>query len=322
MNIPLVSVYVPCFNNVKTIKRCIDSLVCQTYANIEILVIDNMSTDNSRDVVKELIKADNRIRLISCETRGLSAVRNTATPNAKGEWITTVDGDDSVEPEYVERLITVAKSRNADVVCCSHYYINVKKQRIKLSNFTGASKEDVHCFFLTKGRRFCQVWGKLYKKELLEKITYPEGRIFEDIAALPHVIEEAGKVIIIDEPLYDYYENSQSISHKSKPENMMDGLEARLDNCSFYREKYHVLYPDAYDCVLDFGFFLLGRIYRAGRENYDALYGEVVGIIKDALIMAGVDGFKMRRAVKIFLRNPEKAGKYFNAYSKRRIRGF
>ena len=129
---PLITIIVPVYNSEKTLHRCVDSILDQTYQNFEILLINDGSKDHSGDICDEYAKSDTRVRVFHKENKGVSAARNTGLDNAKGAWVSFVDSDDWISSEYLNVLYKEAIVTNADVVTCD--FFEVVRNGIRMCN--------------------------------------------------------------------------------------------------------------------------------------------------------------------------------------------
>lgn len=317
---PLVSIYVPCLNVEKYIEKCIRSIMGQTYDNIDIVIIDNNSTDGTVEIIEKLKQSDSRIRFFSEERKGISIVRNAAIGYCLGEWIMEVDSDDAITPNAVETLLNLALKNECSFACGSYYLCNTEKnfsekKPVKLSGFLSKNKEDIHRYFLSKGRNFNQTWGKIYRRDILEKVVYPEGRLYEDLAVMPDVIEACDGCVVTEEPIYYYSIRPGSISSGTAVAGQMDGLELRLENSEFYGEKYPNLSALSYDCVLEFAFFMLGKIKRTGRNDCIDSLDRTLQVIKEISPKAEKQGIAMKAGVLLVSISPMLAAGLFALYS-------
>ena len=321
MGNPLISIYVPCHNGEQYLARCLDSILAQIFRNFEVIVIDNLSTDNSLSVAQSYADRDSRIRIEKCERPGLSAVRNEALKYVRGEWITSVDCDDEISKRYLSVLISEAMSSGADMVMGGTVCINENRGTKRYTHVPDKTFEDAETaemFFLRQGKRMNHIWGKLYRKELFDKIRFPEGKGYEDLAVMPYILKRAAGVRLVDEPLYYYHIHSDSITGRGFLPCDLDGLYHRLDVSKMIGTDFPQLTEFADDCVLDFSFYLLGRISDAGYKKYRKEAEVVVDAIKKAAKTAAFDNWAYRPAVFLVRFLPRVAGKLFSIYSSRR----
>ena len=171
----MISVIVPVYNVEPYLRKCLDSIVAQTYTDLEILVIDDGSTDRCGAICDSYAERDPRIRVFYTENRGLSAARNLGLDHATGEYIGFVDSDDWIEPDMYEVLLKKAVQTDADIVTCRFF----QEYRDRTEEFPGPENE-----FATEGdeilrtylfnKRICQdAWNNLYKAELFRSVRYP-----------------------------------------------------------------------------------------------------------------------------------------------------
>jgi len=215
----MISVIVPVYNVEPYLRKCLDSIVGQTYRDLEILVIDDGSTDGSGAICDEYIQ-DGRVRVFHTENRGLSAARNLGLDNATGDWIGFVDSDDWIEPDMYEVLLRKAEETGADIVECGYYneYPNeiVERGRKELMLSGNDALE-----MLLKGNLSNSVWNKLWKKRCFATIRYPIGRIYEDVATTYLVFYSAKSICSISDCKYHYYWRPSSLSRRRDMRNLI-----------------------------------------------------------------------------------------------------
>ncbi len=238
----MISVIVPVYNVEPYLKKCLDSIVNQTYTNLEILIIDDGSSDKSGAICDEYAATDSRIRVFHTENRGLSCARNLGLNNAAGEWIGFVDSDDWIEPDMYECLLSRALETGADVVECGHYREHDAKTITVIKQEQQMSGMDAVRALLNK-KLINAVWNKLYKRRCFEDIRYPEGRVYEDIATTYRVFASSALVNTISSPKYHYRWRTDGLSETRHLENLegcwisnierYDYLKDRLDEDSY-----------------------------------------------------------------------------------------
>lgn len=206
---PLISVIVPIYNVAPYLRKCLDSLKGQTLKKIEVICIDDGSTDESGEIAEEY-STDPRFRVIHTENRGLSAARNRGIDEARADWIMFVDSDDWVEPGFCEIPYKAAVENGADLVIFGLKIVEKGHIRddLKPVLLDGEINE-----FLAHEHGETVAWNKLYKAQLFEDIRYPENRVYEDIAITHKIVHKANKRIYCNEFLYDYVIRKSSISH-------------------------------------------------------------------------------------------------------------
>jgi glycosyltransferase involved in cell wall biosynthesis len=211
----LVSIIIPVYNVDKYLDECLHSVIKQTYKNIEIILVDDGSTDKSGKICDEYTEVDSRIKLIHKTNEGVSVARNTGIELSTGEWIMFVDADDWIETDIVEKLLESIKIYNADICYCNYYI--VEKNRQILRNFEGNNQNE-HINFNPKFYRqaFASVYSKLYRRSLLinKDVRFIKNlKVNEDIVFNLHVFDFNPKVCYCDAVLYHYRMSASSVTH-------------------------------------------------------------------------------------------------------------
>lgn len=216
MKKPLISVIVPVYNVAEYLPKCVDSILAQTYENLEIILVEDGTKDSSGMICDEYAKKDSRIKVIHKENGGLSSARNAGMDIARGEYFGFVDSDDWIEPETYETLMALTLKYDADLVCAGRYDVDgaTGKRTIGLC----PKKEESISPMEMLGRVFtwdgCDsaAWDKLYRRHLFDTIRYPLGMYSEDIAIFYKLMEKANRVALCDKPLYNYLHRENSIT--------------------------------------------------------------------------------------------------------------
>lgn len=247
----LVSVVVPVYNVDAYLKKCLNSIVNQTYKKLEIILVDDGSTDTSGKICDEYEKLDNRIRVIHKKNGGLSSARNEGMKLVTGDYVLFVDSDDWIDLDMVEILLAGCVENSAQISICRYReiykdYIIEKQENIE---FVCSGKEALHYHIFERGGRysFCYaVWNKLYKKEIISNMEFPQGKHFEDIGYTSRALYSAERVYYIDKPKYNYVvEREGSIMNNGFTEHkVMDELILLDKEISFFRDKNLKEYED------------------------------------------------------------------------------
>lgn len=229
---PKVSVIVPVYNVEKYIEKCLDSLLNQTLKDIEIIVVNDGSKDNSKEIIKEYEKNNpEKIVYLEKQNGGLSDARNFGLPYAKGEYIAFVDSDDYVELDMYEKMYELAKKENSDMVECDFYWEYPNKQKIDIGQIYYNQKE-----MLQKAR--VVAWNKLIKRSILEesKVQFPKGYRYEDVEFTYKLIPYLKKVSFVKEPFIHYIQRENSISNvqNERTKEIFEVLEHVIE---YYKEK-------------------------------------------------------------------------------------
>ena len=227
----LVSVVVPIYNVKDFLEECIISITTQSYRNIEIILVDDGSTDGSSELCNMLLKNDNRIRVIHKKNGGLSDARNFAIPYAKGEYIAFLDSDDYVENNMYKDMYELAKKENSDMVECDFYWEYPNKTKVDIGEYYYNKKE-----MLEKVR--VVAWNKLIKREILEKtkIKFPNGYRYEDVEFTYKLIPYLEKISFLKKPCIHYVQREESISNlqNERTKEIFDVLDHVIN---YYKEK-------------------------------------------------------------------------------------
>lgn len=207
-NETLVSVIVAAYNIEKYIKRCLDSLVEQTYKQLEIIVVDDGSSDHTFEICDEYAEKYENIRVIHKKNGGLSSARNEGLKKAQGSYIGYVDGDDFVEKDMYENMLKACLDKNADIALCSYRQVGEGAEEIRYTgNMFEMTREEALELFISGHEHYHiynSVWSKLFKREVVENITFMEGRKSEDIMYSTMALVKASKCVFLDTPYYNY----------------------------------------------------------------------------------------------------------------------
>lgn len=204
----LISVIVPAYNIENYIGRCLDSIIAQTYTELQIIVVDDGSTDNTPAICDEYVTKDSRIKVIHQKNGGLSKARNAGLKEAVGKYIGYVDGDDYIEPTMYECMYEAATDNGVNLVICGYSQIGPGAENYSFSgNNIKLSKEEVLDVFICDNREFHifnSVWSKLFAAELVQDIEFPAGHNSEDIMYSTKAIANCNGCVFVDKPLYNY----------------------------------------------------------------------------------------------------------------------
>lgn len=231
----LVSVIIPVYMVEKYLRRCLDSVINQTYRKLDVLVIDDGSNDDCGRICDEYASNDNRIRVIHQENKGLAEVRNIGVREALGNYILFVDSDDWIDLNLVEVIYSELKKNHVDVVCFGMNRVDEKGHITKVYRGSYGKKvldttDALDCIFFSKYVDVVSC-NKMFSKWLFDGISYPSGRLYEDMATTYKIIEKANKVLCLSEAYYFYYNNINSIGNRKFTNETM-----QLDNAA--RECY------------------------------------------------------------------------------------
>ena len=245
----IVSVVVPVYNVKKYLKRCLDTVVNQTYKKLDIIVIDDGSTDGSGNLCDEIGSSDDRIRVIHQENKGLSAARNKGIDISKGNYICFVDSDDYLSLDYVNVLLKTALNTNSDIVVCDF-------ERGEADNYTFERQQDGINIETFNSDRALEIWhgkykdvetiswNKIYKKSIFENgLRYPDGMYFEDVPTIHRQVKEAKRISYISNKLYYYYQRKSSIMHAYSDKKIIHNLHNQEERLKWFeKEKLEAAY--------------------------------------------------------------------------------
>jgi len=215
--LPEVSVIIPVYNTEQYLTQCLDSVAGQTFADFEAIVVDDGSTDGCAAVIRDFAGRDSRFIVVEQQNKGLSEARNAGLDVARGQWITFVDSDDMLAPEFLQALLDAAKNTHADIACSGkrHFWSGTDvAEKIALQaagkRCAGTSyatvaltpEEALSYAFYQKGGPDYSAWSKLYDAKFWKTRRFTPGIYFEDMDCIPQALLEAKKVAFVPEPLY------------------------------------------------------------------------------------------------------------------------
>lgn len=216
MNKELISVVVPIYNSEVTVERCIRSLICQSHRNLEIILVDDGSTDSSTHICESFVRADGRVRLIRTENRGASVARNIGILAANGRYIAFCDSDDYTDEQWLSELSELAQRSGADIVVCGYELLGQKKKAYPFSQNIAGCVAGETAMLAVLTHRGCggYLWNKLFRRDLLRNNLLDESLHFcEDMYAVISCLNDGASMFFINKPLYHYCFRSGSLSN-------------------------------------------------------------------------------------------------------------
>ncbi len=227
----LISVIVPIYKVEAYLDRCVQSIVNQTYTNLEIILVDDGSPDQCPQMCDTWAKRDARVRVVHKENGGLSDARNAGLSIAGGEYIAFVDSDDAVEPDYLSSLYQVMQQENADIAECGVLLVKedgeVLRERSCEEECLAMDRIEALRRLVLEQGVFQTVWNKLYRRSVIEGIQFEKGKYHEDEFWTYRVFARAQRIAVIRRPMYRYLQRSASIMGDGYSLKRLDGLEAR-----------------------------------------------------------------------------------------------
>lgn len=216
----MITVIVPVYNTEPYLPQCLDSILAQTYTDLEILLIDDGSTDRCGEICDRYAARDPRIRVFHTENRGLSAARNIGLDNAQGDYIGFIDSDDWIEPDMYEVLMKKAEETGADVVECGMFR-EYPAQTVEQKRLDEVMSSNEAIQALLQKRITNTVWNKLWKSRCFESIRFPIGRVYEEVATTFRVLDAVDCVCTMDKSKYHYRQREGSLSKTHNMDNLV-----------------------------------------------------------------------------------------------------
>lgn len=286
LNNILISVVVPVYNVEKFLPQCIDSLLAQTHPNMEIILVDDGSTDESGAICDGYAARCKNVRVIHKKNGGLSSARNAGIAAASGKYIGFVDSDDFVDNTMYDTMLKAAISHNAQVIACGRY-ITDEDGNITDEQFSLAA-ENFYCTknalkeMLTSGDLDVSVCDKLFLLDIFADIQFPVGEINEDAAIIFQLIARSAQVVHIGKPMYYYRGRTGSITKSGYKPNKIQALNHAEAICSFVCD----LYPDLTPFCKQYTVFLCCQLlslmlkFSDAPNQYPEHYRRYISIIR------------------------------------------
>lgn len=267
----MITIIIPVYNVIKYLDRCIESALNQTYKDIEIILVDDGSTDGSSELCDKYKEIDSRIKVIHKKNEGLSSARNMGLDNMTGKYVTFLDSDDYLSSDYVEKSLYMMEKYNADISIMRIKHIPEEineeledKKENKEIVYTSQEAIEISLYQTLFG---CCAPGKLYKKEIFDKIKFPFGKISEDLAICHELLDKANdKIIFYDKIGYYYRQHNESITHNFNL-GRLDGLEWTDKIEKFCASKYPKLLKAARCRTFNVAIHLLLEVPDSGSDR-------------------------------------------------------
>lgn len=279
----LISVIVPVYNVEKYLEKCVDSIVNQTYKNLEIILVDDGATDNSGKICDELVELDNRIKVYHKKNGGLSDARNYGVERATGDYIGFVDSDDYIDAEMYEKLYEAIKKENVDVAECNLKIVYPEKTDLFTDQkyYQICNKQEYLEEYLKIEKIFGSACVRLTKVDIAKKLKFPVGKLYEDTYYAYDLIGIVDKYVIVDNPYYNYLMRENSITNAKFNPRIFDLIEIV--------EKFHTNvyknYPslkEAADCRKMYAYFsVLNSILLEEDFKNNSFYKQIIDYFKE-----------------------------------------
>lgn len=282
-----VSVIVPVYQVEKYLRQCLDSIVNQTFKDIEVILIDDGSKDNSGKICDEYALKDNRVKVIYQDNMGLSDARNSGMNLMSGKYFMFVDSDDYVSEQMIEKLYTSAVETDADVVCCNFEYFWENNEKVSFS--TKQKREELNSSDIFNHRKneknygiWTVAWNKLYKSSSMNSFRFRSGKIHEDEFWANDIYQKDLKVVTIEDSLYYYRQRHNSIVSIKSIKKEFDLIEAFQERMQIYLNQN--MYPDQAYKVLIYSLEPLNECRKLKKTEEDNIkYKQAVERTRDLI---------------------------------------
>jgi len=308
-----VSVIVPIYKVEKYIHRCVDSILHQSYSNLEIILVNDGSPDKSGKIADRYKEMDSRIKVIHKENGGLSDARNKGMDLVTGEFTLFVDSDDWLDKRMIETMVNKGLKFKADVIQTAFYYAYDDKLLFDNRYYQKSdpsvlldNKELMH--ELVKNEKVKNfAWGKLYKTELIKKTPFKTGVLFEDVFWAHQVMHKVETYLILHEPLVYYYQRDDSIVASYSPKNL-DIIRGLKERHHFIEQFYEELIDESYKTILKTCLIHYNLLMMNSKNDKDGTYRKkIASYIKEnelAFKNAVKDDRHLKRQLSLFSLHP------------------
>lgn len=284
---PLVSVVVPIYNVEQYLERCLNSIVNQTYKNLEIILVDDGSTDSSGKICDKYNLIYTNIKVIHKKNGGLSSARNIGIECFNGEYLLFVDSDDFLNKDCIEISLKKILMFEADICIFNYFECNTTNTQSRVLNKLEnrlIGKEEIFNKFLTNSKViYVLSWNKLYARAVIKNIHFPENRIYEDLAVCLDIYQNCSKIIQIDRPLYHYTIRPESLSHATfnwKNEN--DFLYAMSQNINyFFNNNYNTIGNHIFYVLINHYCSIEDKVKRNENKHYSEYRRNIAELYKN-----------------------------------------
>lgn len=306
MDQELISIIVACYNVEKYLDRCIGSIVQQNYTNLEIILVDDGSTDTTPSICDKWAEADNRIKVIHKKNGGLSDARNTGIKLSHGMWIGFVDGDDYIRSTMYENLYN---NRTKDGITVCGYDRKIGNTEISCEGFSGVMtpieavyfylNNEIRCHYYEEVTFFgSYAWNKLYDRNLFNDVRYPTGKKYEDIFVIFDLLHIAKKICFIPSCEYVYVQNPNSITQEQCL--MHESLNARMKQKKQLHSYWKMDTPLIDELIACEYFLILSRYTSLSLDAQKQEKGKAIWAWKN-LCKLGYKSFPIKKKAKLFL---------------------
>ena len=318
----MVSVIVPVYKVERYLDKCVESILNQTYKNLEIILIDDGSPDKCGEMCEIWAKKDRRIKVIHKENGGLSDARNAGIEICSGRYVGFVDSDDYIEDEMYEKLLIAITKENADISTClsiDEYEGEEAGKLLKSDEYVVLdSQEALNDLMINNDYLRHATWNKLYKRELFDSIKFPVGRIYEDAAIMYRLLDNIKSIVCVNSELHHYIQRKDSIIHATyKRKSVDDRFHNGLEAADYFKNK-----PDMLATVYCWNAGKFRDLWEEAYRNKDIkMSNEIFDAYKQIPIMMVVRHVNIKQRIKmaVFRMNP-KIYKALNSLNHKRKR--
>lgn len=281
---PLISVIVPVYNVATYLEDCLNSILNQTFKDWECIVVDDGATDNSSDICDSFALKDNRFKVIHQKNKGLSGARNSGLAIASAQYISFIDSDDWIDPDYLSVLYTLITEENADIAQCGYIkeFTTFSRKKPLPSDFTCLEGEAVYGELLFKERLHGYMWGKLFRREIISCL-FPEGRIYEDFFVMTRWAKNIRKIVWTSECLYHYRMRKGSLNTKCDAKSQMDFITAITERAEELKKNIPGLFDSNAEQKYFFRYLLERAKLIARNEKNPDIQNEAIDKIREIL---------------------------------------
>ena len=278
-----ISVIVPVYNVEQYLERCVDSIINQTYTNLEIILVNDGSTDNSGKLCDELAKKDERIRVIHKENGGLSDARNRGIDESESDLVGFIDSDDYIDSDMYEVLLKNLNDTDADLSMCALYdvYNNTPEAQVTNKEIWKLSSEQAIKMVMEAKILSVTAVNKLYRKSLFTDLKFEVGKIAEDAFIMIKLLDKCEKIVATNEKKYYYVHRENSITTQKFSTKFLNVIEAYEQNSNIILEKYPKLKDVAQTRMNWAYFYVLDRLLLDDNYNDKELENKLISYLKN-----------------------------------------
>lgn len=264
----LVSIILPVYGVARYLPECVDSLLAQTYSNLEIILVDDASPDESGAICDAYAARDSRVKVIHQENRGAAGARNAGLDAATGEYVCFVDSDDMVEKDYVNHLLTQLRQGDADIAVCGFIQFSRTQQTLCPTEPAGMYSREEYLLQFLKSWTCALLWNKIFRRQTIGALRMEEGHRIDDEFFTYQVVMEARKIVVFRETLYRYRLRASSVmgSTNARKQLMMDRIDHTLQRYEHIRQRF----PDLREQFFTHAMESFARYWKSCGDNPQA----------------------------------------------------